>query len=196
MFKLAAGKVQGTGQRPFLVFFQACLDDLRAVVAEFIGNLLAVVAVDDLAAWPIAIDQDRHQDAVDSDVVPKCREFLVGQRRQFQNRLVLGLLLGLRLWAWRISCGNFPARTSLLGRAGNRGHQTKSRLLPASRTNYAGFAASCGHAVGSHKAVAVSKGMTETVYGELTSIVSVANMTNRLVNGLQVSLDENFQIAG
>jgi hypothetical protein len=30
------------------------------------------------------------------------------------------------------------------------------------------------------------------VYGELMSIVGVANMTNRLVDGFQVRLDEKF----
>ena len=44
-----------------------------------------------------------------------------------------------------------------------------------------------------HKAAAVSKGMTETVYGELTSIVAVANLTNCLATGYQVSMDDEFK---
>jgi hypothetical protein len=35
--------------------------------------------------------------------------------------------------------------------------------------------------------------MTEGMYGELMSIVGVANMNNRLANGFQVPLDEKFQ---
>ncbi len=44
-----------------------------------------------------------------------------------------------------------------------------------------------------HKAVAVAKGMTETVYGGLTSIVGVANLTNCLATGYQVSVDDEFK---
>jgi len=35
--------------------------------------------------------------------------------------------------------------------------------------------------------------MTDTMFGELMSIVGVANMTNRLVLGFQVPLDERFK---
>ena len=75
-------------------------------------------------------------------------------------------------------------------------HQTKSRSFPASGTICAGFAASCGFVrpcCRSHKAAAVSKGMTETVYGELMSIVGVANLTNRLAAGYQVLMNDKFK---
>lgn len=35
--------------------------------------------------------------------------------------------------------------------------------------------------------------MTEQMSGELMSIVGVANMTNRLANGYQVPMDEQFK---
>jgi alkylhydroperoxidase family enzyme len=37
------------------------------------------------------------------------------------------------------------------------------------------------------------KGMTDAMFGELMSIVGVANMNNRLANGFQVPLDEKFK---
>jgi AhpD family alkylhydroperoxidase len=51
----------------------------------------------------------------------------------------------------------------------------------------------CDYCIASHRAAAVSKGMTETMYGELMSVVPTANMTNRLANGFQVPLDEKFK---
>ena len=51
----------------------------------------------------------------------------------------------------------------------------------------------CDYCIASHRAAALSKGMTEGMYGELMSIVGVANMNNRLANGFQVPLDEKFQ---
>jgi AhpD family alkylhydroperoxidase len=51
----------------------------------------------------------------------------------------------------------------------------------------------CDYCIASHRAAALSKGMTEGMYGELMSIVGAANMTNRLANGFQVPLDERFQ---
>ncbi len=51
----------------------------------------------------------------------------------------------------------------------------------------------CDYCIASHRAAAVSKGMTEAMYGELLSIVGVANMNNRLANGYQVPLDEKFK---
>jgi hypothetical protein len=35
--------------------------------------------------------------------------------------------------------------------------------------------------------------MTETVYGELMSIVGVANLTNRLAAGYQVLMNDKFK---
>jgi AhpD family alkylhydroperoxidase len=51
----------------------------------------------------------------------------------------------------------------------------------------------CDYRIASHRAAAVSKGMTDTMYGELMSIVGVANMNNRLANGFQIPLDEKFK---
>jgi AhpD family alkylhydroperoxidase len=52
----------------------------------------------------------------------------------------------------------------------------------------------CDYCIASHRAAAVSKGMTEGMYGELMSIVGAANMTNRLANGFQVPVDEKFRL--
>ncbi len=51
----------------------------------------------------------------------------------------------------------------------------------------------CDYCIASHKAAAVKKGMTDTMFGELMSIVGAANMTNRLANGFQVPVDEKFK---
>ncbi|MBI3863907.1 MAG: carboxymuconolactone decarboxylase family protein [Planctomycetia bacterium] len=51
----------------------------------------------------------------------------------------------------------------------------------------------CDYCIASHRAAAVSKGMTDAMFGELMSIVGVANMNNRLANGFQVPLDDKFK---
>lgn len=51
----------------------------------------------------------------------------------------------------------------------------------------------CEYCIASHRAAAVSKGMTETMFGELMSVVGVANMNNRLANGFQVPVDDKFK---
>jgi AhpD family alkylhydroperoxidase len=51
----------------------------------------------------------------------------------------------------------------------------------------------CEYCIASHRAAAASKGMTDAMYGELMSIVGVANMTNRLANGFQVPVDDKFK---
>jgi AhpD family alkylhydroperoxidase len=53
----------------------------------------------------------------------------------------------------------------------------------------------CEYCIASHKAAAVNKGMSEAMFGELMSIVGVANMTNRLANGFQIPVDEKFKAA-
>jgi AhpD family alkylhydroperoxidase len=53
----------------------------------------------------------------------------------------------------------------------------------------------CEYCIASHKAAAVTKGMSDAMFGELMSIVGVANMTNRLANGFQVPVDEKFKAA-
>ena len=54
---------------------------------------------------------------------------------------------------------------------------------------------SCGYCIASHRAAAVSKGMTDAMFGELMSIVGVANMTNRLANGYRIAVDTQFKPA-
>lgn len=54
----------------------------------------------------------------------------------------------------------------------------------------------CDYCVASHRAGAESKGMTESMFGELMGIVGVANMTNRLADGFQVPVDEKFTTRG
>lgn len=51
----------------------------------------------------------------------------------------------------------------------------------------------CHYCIASHRAAAVSKGMTAGMFGELMSIVGAANLTNRLANGYQVPLDDKFK---
>lgn len=51
----------------------------------------------------------------------------------------------------------------------------------------------CDYCIASHRAAAVAKGMTDGMFGELMSIVGVANMNNRLANGFQVLLDDKFK---
>lgn len=51
----------------------------------------------------------------------------------------------------------------------------------------------CDYCIASHRAAAASKGMTTGMFGELMSIVGVANMNNRLANGFQVPLDDKFK---
>ena len=78
---------------PILVLGKAVLDDFGAVVAKLVGNGLSVIAVGDLSPWTSGIHQNRHQNAVHGDAVPQAGEILVGQGRQFQDRLVGDLLL-------------------------------------------------------------------------------------------------------
>jgi AhpD family alkylhydroperoxidase len=52
---------------------------------------------------------------------------------------------------------------------------------------------SCRYCVASHGAAARAKGMTEEQYSELLAIVGLANETNRLVNALNVEVDERFR---
>ncbi len=51
----------------------------------------------------------------------------------------------------------------------------------------------CEYCIASHGASAAAKGMTEAMFGELMSIVGVANMNNRLATGFRVPLDEKFK---
>ena len=51
----------------------------------------------------------------------------------------------------------------------------------------------CEYCIASHRAAATSKGMTPAMYGELLSIVGLANANNRLANGFQVPVDDKFK---
>lgn len=51
----------------------------------------------------------------------------------------------------------------------------------------------CGYCVASHGAAAQKAGMSDDMFGEVMSIVGMANETNRLVSGYRVPIDEIFQ---
>jgi AhpD family alkylhydroperoxidase len=51
----------------------------------------------------------------------------------------------------------------------------------------------CEYCIASHRVAAINKGMTDGMFGELLSVVGVANMNNRLANGYQVPVDEKFK---
>ena len=51
----------------------------------------------------------------------------------------------------------------------------------------------CGYCIASHTAAARTKGMSDTMFGELMAIVATANTTNRLANGYQIPVDEQFK---
>ena len=50
----------------------------------------------------------------------------------------------------------------------------------------------CGYCIASHGAAARKAGMTEAMFGELMSVVGMANETNRLANGYRVPIDPAF----
>lgn len=51
----------------------------------------------------------------------------------------------------------------------------------------------CDYCIASHTAAARAKGMSDTMLGELMAIVATANTTNRLANGYQIPVDEQFK---
>ena len=51
----------------------------------------------------------------------------------------------------------------------------------------------CGYCIASHTAGARKAGMTEAMFGELMSVVGMANETNRLANGYRVLIDPAFE---
>jgi AhpD family alkylhydroperoxidase len=51
----------------------------------------------------------------------------------------------------------------------------------------------CEYCIASHTASAQNKGMTPEMFGELMSVVGMANETNRLANGFRVEVDEAFR---
>jgi AhpD family alkylhydroperoxidase len=52
----------------------------------------------------------------------------------------------------------------------------------------------CQYCIASHTAAAQAKGMSDEMFGELMAIVATANTTNRLANGYQIPIDEQFKI--
>ena len=51
----------------------------------------------------------------------------------------------------------------------------------------------CEYCCHSHTASARAKGMTDAMYGELLSVIGMANQTNAVVNSMQVPVDEEFK---
>lgn len=51
----------------------------------------------------------------------------------------------------------------------------------------------CGYCIASHTASARKQGMTPEMFAELMSVVGMANESNRLANGYQVELDQQFK---
>lgn len=54
----------------------------------------------------------------------------------------------------------------------------------------------CGYCISSHTAAARRAGMTDAMLGELMAVVGMANETNRLVQGLQVEIDDRLARGG
>lgn len=50
----------------------------------------------------------------------------------------------------------------------------------------------CPYCIASHSAAARKAGMSEAMFGELMSVVGMANETNRLANGFRVPVDPMF----
>lgn len=51
----------------------------------------------------------------------------------------------------------------------------------------------CPYCVAAHNASARKKGMTPEMFAELMSVVGMANENNRLANGYQIEIDEQFK---
>ena len=51
----------------------------------------------------------------------------------------------------------------------------------------------CPYCVAAHTVSARKKGMTDKMFHEMMSVVGMANENNRLVNGYQVDIDEQFK---
>jgi AhpD family alkylhydroperoxidase len=51
----------------------------------------------------------------------------------------------------------------------------------------------CHYCIASHTASAFSKGMTPEMFKELQQVVGMANFTNKLVTGYQVTVDARYQ---
>ena len=53
----------------------------------------------------------------------------------------------------------------------------------------------CSYCVHSHTAAARAKGMTDAMHADLLRVVATAGRTNQLLNGLQVPVDEIFDLS-
>lgn len=51
----------------------------------------------------------------------------------------------------------------------------------------------CEYCIASHTAAARTKGMNDAMFAELMAIIATANMTNRLANGYQIPVDDQFK---
>ena len=51
----------------------------------------------------------------------------------------------------------------------------------------------CPYCIASHTASARNKGMTPEMFHELMSVVGMANESNRLANGYQIEIDDQFK---
>jgi AhpD family alkylhydroperoxidase len=51
----------------------------------------------------------------------------------------------------------------------------------------------CEYCIHSHTAAAKARGMTDEMFAELLAVVGLANETNRLANGYQIPVDEQFK---
>ena len=51
----------------------------------------------------------------------------------------------------------------------------------------------CEYCIRSHSAAAIKKGATKEMLSEMIAVTGMANEANRLVEGYQVELDENFK---
>ncbi|MBO0719353.1 MAG: carboxymuconolactone decarboxylase family protein [Blastocatellia bacterium] len=51
----------------------------------------------------------------------------------------------------------------------------------------------CGYCIASHIAAARAIGMTDAMFGELMAVVGMANETNRLANGYEIEIDQQFK---
>ena len=56
------------------------------------------------------------------------------------------------------------------------------------------IANSCAYCVHSHTAAARAKGLTDETHAELIKIVSLAAKTNHIANGLQIPIDDVFDL--
>lgn len=52
----------------------------------------------------------------------------------------------------------------------------------------------CSYCIHSHTASARSKGMSDEMHAQLLSIIGLAGKTNHLVEGLQVAVDDEFNV--